>query len=307
MKQTILLTAVIILGFSAQFGLSRFLETNQVPLPTDIAEADLYFKGETLKKISLGFDGLIADYYWMSALQYIGNKVENYQGTIQLDNLKPLNPRLLYPMLDTATTLDPNFTPAYVYGSMLLPAIDVDQAIKISEKGVAAESDNWQMYHNLGFIYWKKGDYKNAAEIYTLGAAKPGAPEWMKQMGANMLAQGGSRNLAREMYRQIYETAPNHQTRELAENRLMQIDSFDERDAIRTALENFQKQNTHCPGSWRELLPLLKSAKRPNGEGFRFDPNGAPLDPSNVPYLLVNKDNKCDVIVDPVNSKIPSQ
>ncbi len=307
MKQIVLLTAIILLGFPAQFGLSRFLEANQSPLPPDIAEADLYFKGETLKKISLGFDGLIADYYWMSALQYFGNKVANYHGEIQIDNLKPLNPRLLYPMLDIATTLDPNFTPAYIYGSMLLPAIDVDQAIKISEKGVAAEPDNWQMYHNLGFIYWKKGDYKNAAEIYTQGAIKPDAPDWMKQMGANMLAQGGSRNLAREMYYQIYESAPNHQTKELAESRLSQIDSFDERDAIRHALEDFQKQNTHCPVSWREVLPLLKSIKLPNGEGLHFDSSGAPLDPSNVPYLLVNEDNKCDVGLDWKTSKIPYQ
>ena len=306
MKQIVLLTAIILVGFLAQFGLSRFLEATQSPLPPDIAEADLYFKGETLKKISLGFDGLVADYYWMSSLQYIGNKVANYPGEIQIDNLKPLNPRLLYPMLDTATTLDPDFTSAYIYGSMLLPTIDVDQAIKISKKGVAAEPDNWQMYQNLGFIYWKKGDYKNAAEIYNQGATKNNAPDWMKQMGANMLTQGGSRNLAREMYHQIYETAPNHQTKELAESRLLQIDSFDERDSIRAALEDFQKQNAQCPNSWREVSPLLKSAKLSNGDALRFDSNDAPLDPSNVPYLLINKD-KCDVDLDWRTSKIPYQ
>jgi tetratricopeptide (TPR) repeat protein len=307
MKQTNLLAAIIIIGLLAQFGLSRFLESNQTALPPDIAEADLYFKGETLKKISLGFDGLIADYYWMSSLQYIGNKVEHYQGEIQLDNLKPLNPRLLYPMLDTATTLDPDFTPAYSYGSMLLPAIDVEQAIKISQKGVAAQPDNWQVYHNLGFIYWKKGDYKNAAETYALGAAKKDAPDWMRHMSANMLAQGGSRSVAREMYRQIYEAAPNHQTKEVAEKRLLQIDSFDERDAIRVALENFQAKNAHCPNSWREISTLLKSAKISNGTGLRFDISGAPVDPSDAPYLLINKDNKCDVDLDLKTSKIPYQ
>jgi tetratricopeptide (TPR) repeat protein len=233
--------------------------------------------------------------------------VANYQGEVQLDNLKPLNPRLLYPMLDTATTLDPNFTPAYIYGSMLLPAIDVEQAIKLSEKGVAAEPDNWQMYHNLGFIYWKKGDYKNAAEIYTLGAAKPDAPEWMRQMSANMQAQGGSRSLAREMYRQIYETAPSQQTKELAESRLLQIDSLDERDAIRTTLKNFQAKNVICPNSWREASSLLKAVKLSNGSGLRFDSKDAPLDPSNVPYLLVNNDNTCDVDLNWMTSKIPYQ
>lgn len=307
MKQTILLISLIVLCLFSQYGLSRFLETTQTAIPSEIVEADLYFKGETLKKMSLGFDGLIADYYWMSSLQYIGNKTANYQGTIQFDDLKPLNPRLLYPMLDAATTLDPDFTPAYIYGSMLLPAIDVEQAIKISEKGVAAQLDNWQMYHNLGFIYWRKTDYKNAAEIYTLGATKPNAPDWMKQMSANMQAQGGSRDLAREMYRQIYASAPNDQTKELAEKRLLQIDSFDDRDAIRAVLNNFQTKYNGCPSSWREVFPLLKSAQLLGSKKLRFDANFAPLDPSDAPYLLIDKDAKCDVDLNWKLSKVPYQ
>lgn len=306
MRQILLLTAIIIVGFAAQFGLSRFLEISRASLPSDIAEADLYLTGETLKKLSFGFDGLIADYYWINSLQYVGNKLHSFEGDIQIDNLKPLNPRLLYPMLDVATTLDPEFASPYMYGSVILPAINVEQAIKISEKGIAAQPDNWRMYSRLGFIYWKKGDYKKAAEIYALGSLKPNAPEWVKMMSANMEAQGGSRDLAREMYRQMYKDAPNDQTREIAVKRLMQIDSFDERDAIRSVLQDFQTKNSACPNTWREVYSALLTVKLPHGNGLRFDSNNAPIDPSDVSYLLINQNNKCNVDLG-LTSKVPYQ
>jgi len=59
-------------------------------------------------------DGLVADVYFMRALQYIGNKlVKTNIEEINIENLRPLNPRLLYPLLDKATDLDPNFIAAY--------------------------------------------------------------------------------------------------------------------------------------------------------------------------------------------------
>ncbi len=207
-------------------------------------------------------------------------------------------------MLDTAATLDPNFTAVYSYGATVLPAINVDEAIKLLEKGIAAQPDNWLLYHQLGYIYWKNKDYQKAGGTYDKGATKPNAPVWMRQMSAYMQAQGGSRETARAMYGQMYETAQDGQMRELALKRLSQIDSFEERDAIRTALQNFQTKNNQCPNGWREVIPLLRAAKLPNGNNLRFDSSGSPIDPSGAPYLLINKDNKCDVDLDWKISKI---
>jgi len=303
--KTLFLLAVIVFGFAAQFGLSRFLETNRAELPPEIAEENLFFKSDTLKLMSFGFDGLMADYYWSSALQYIGGKVVKHEGEIQIDNLKPLNPRLLYPMLDAAVTLDPQFTAAFAYASTVLPAIDLEQAIKISEKGIAAQPENWRMYHNLGFIYWRAGDFRRAADIYNIGAGKPNAPNWMKQMSAKMQADGGSRDTARQMYRQMYESGDDEQIKEVAAARLLQFDSLDERDLIRPILQNFQIQNGRCANAWREILPLLRTQKLSNGKSLRFAADGSPVDPSNSPYLIVNTDGKCDVDLNAGTSKIP--
>jgi tetratricopeptide (TPR) repeat protein len=305
MKKHVALFAILIFGFPAIFGLSRFLESNKTELPAETLEQDLAFGGATLKKAALGFEGLLADYYWMSALQYVGRKLIDSKTDVQLDNLRPLNPRLLYPYIDAATTLDPDFTAVYAYGSTVLPAVNSEQAVKISEKGINAQPDNWRMYHNLGFIHWQLGDFKKAAEIYAVGATKPDAPSWMRQMSAKMQAEGGSRKTAREIYLQMHDSAQDAQTRELAIKRLQQLESLDERDAIRPILAEFQNQTNRCPTNWREVLSALKIVRFANGKTLRFAPDNSPLDPSDVPYLLVQKDGKCDVDLNSQISKIP--
>ena len=106
--------AVIVFGFTAVFGLSSFLEKNRVSLPESYEDEDLSLQGKRLKGYALGFEGLLADWYWMRSLQYIGDKVVNSKAEVlSIDNLRPLNPRLLYPLLDNATDLDPKFITAY--------------------------------------------------------------------------------------------------------------------------------------------------------------------------------------------------
>ena len=59
--------------------------------------------------MSLGFNGLIADWYWMRSLQYVGRKVLSRPGRSMLDNLGNLDLKQLPSLLDTATTIDPAF------------------------------------------------------------------------------------------------------------------------------------------------------------------------------------------------------
>ena len=304
--KTLALCAVVLLGFAAVFGLSNFLESARPPLPEGYEDSDLALQGARLKGFSLGSEGLIADWYWMQSLQYIGNKVLNSKEDINLENLRPLNPRLLYPMLDTATDLDPHFTAVYSYGAVVLPAIDPDQAIKIAEKGIRENPNEWRFYQHLGYIYWRLQAYEKAAEAYSAGAKIAGAPPFLKLMAAQMKNQGGSRETARAIYEQMLAGAEDQQTRENAAVHLLKLDSMDERDAIRAALEEFQRKNNRCATDWREAFPLLKNLKTPRG-ALRFDASTlAPVDPTNIPYLLQNT-GKCDVAVNIELSKIPPQ
>jgi hypothetical protein len=81
----------------------------------------------------------------------------------------------------------------------------------------------------------------------------------------------------------------------MARRRLMQLDSWDERDALRKVLTAQQTRTGRCPANWREVEQMLRAMRAP------LDASGAPLDPSNAPYVLQSA--KCDVELSP-NSQI---
>ena len=298
------LLAILIFGFVAVYLMSAKLEKMQQRENESFADDDLYFSSSQLNLIGSDFKGLIADWYWMNSLQYMGTKISKFDGDINVNDLRPLNPRLLYPMLDIAATLDPQFITIYSYGAAILPAIDSKQAIKLLEKGVAANPENWRLYHNLGYIYWQQKNYPKAAEKYSEGSKKEGAPVWMRQMSASMQAQGGSREFARQIYGQMLESAEDEQTKTFAGLRFAQFQSLDERDGIFKVLQNFEQKNQRCPASWSEISNDLRNITLPDDSRLRFDKNGTPIDPTDVPYVLKNEQGKC--IVDLSNdSNIP--
>jgi hypothetical protein len=116
-------------------------------------------------------------------------------------------------------------------------------------------------------------------------------------MSARMAAEGGSRQAAREMYQHLYDEATDMHIKEMLAGRLMQVDSFDQRDLIRRVLSEYSKRFERCPTAWRDITPALRALRFPVNSS-----TGAPLDPSGTPYVLVK--NGCEVDLDP-RSKVP--
>jgi|GEM_PF-6848412 len=120
------------IAFIGTAVLSDHIQSHRITVPESYSDEDLDLQGKRLKGYSLGAEGLLADWYWMRSLQYVGDKiVRSTDTTINLDDLNSLNPRLLYPLLDNATDLDPKFINAFVYGAVVLPTVDPEQAIKL--------------------------------------------------------------------------------------------------------------------------------------------------------------------------------
>ncbi len=300
----ILPAVVIVLGFSAIYVLSNYLEKNRVVLPENYDDTDLAFEGRRLKGFALGAEGLLADWYWIKSLQYLGDKfVKSEMESINIEDLRNFNPRLLYPYLDNATDLDPRFMVPYSYGAVVLPAIDPEKAIALAEKGIANNPEQWRLHQHLGYIYWRLKNYEKAAEVYEKGSRITGSGDFMKMMAAAMKIQAGSRETARAMYQQMFDEATDPQTRGNAQFRLMELNSLDERDAIRSALEQSKENSGRCPQSLQEILPLLRSVKLAGGHNFKIDNANNLVDPSGAPYLLDQQ--ICDVKLDPERTKLP--
>lgn len=228
---------------------------------------------EAMKRMALSYDALLADVYWIRAIQHYGDTKRSTDADKSY--------HLLYPLLDLTTSLDPRFNAAYQFGAIFLaerppagpgqPA----QAIALLEKGIKAQPDNWRLLQALGFIhYWWYEDYPTAARWFDEAARRPRAPVWMAPLAAVTLAQGGNRNASRQMWRSIAEHEGDEWFRMEALRRLQQLDALDQMDALRSALSAYRSRTGRPAGRWEDLVAarLLR---------------GVPRDPLGLPYRLV--------------------
>lgn len=278
---------LIAAGFAVVAFLSSYVEQRRVTLPVGYEDTDLALEGKRLKGWALGTEGLLADWYWMNSLQYIGGKIVRSEAeTINLEDLRPLNPRLLYPLLDNATDLDPRFMAAYSYGASVLPAVDPALAIELTKKGIANNPSAWRLHQYLGYIYWRLKMYEKAAETYEAGSRIPGAGAFMRQMAAAMQTEGGSRNTARAIYSQILAEAEDQSSRDNAQLRLLEIDSLEEREAVNKLLDDHERRNGRCIEQVSDIFAGLREVTLPQGRDFRIDKNNQLIDPAGKPYRL---------------------
>ena len=288
--KTISLALIVVMGMFATVASARLVDARRPPAGVTAADESLYLNAGTAKRLSLGFNGLAADWYWMRSLQYVGRKILAVDENTAIDDLSQLDLKLLAPLLENATTLDPEFLDPYEYAAVVLPAIDVNEAIRITRRGIDANPTAWRLYQHLGYIYWQQGDYATAGEIYGLGAQLPGAPVWLEAMKARMAAEGGSRDTAREIYTRMFEQSADDKVKDMAHRRLLQLQSLEERDGLRKLLAMYQARAGRCPSNWREIETALRAVRAP------LDASGAPLDPSGAPYVLHSP--KCEVVLD---------
>ncbi|MCA1558489.1 MAG: hypothetical protein LC731_08120, partial [Acidobacteria bacterium] len=280
-EETAWLLALLVFGLLGAVAVARSTEQRpKLASQTIPVEEQLYLKGPSAKRMSLAFNAIMADWYWMRSLQYVGRKALQHE-RIRIDNLSELDLKLLAPLLDTASTLDPKFMAVYEYGAVVLPTVsDTDEdeaAIALLKKGIAANPEAWRLYHHLGYIYWQRGDFKSASEAYGAGARVEGAPAWMKSMEANMLAHGTSPEMARAIYWRMLEESKDEQVKAIAQYRLAQVDSLEERRLITNAIDFYRSQTGgRCPPAWRDINRELSALQR--FKKLRLDETGTPLD-----------------------------
>jgi predicted Zn-dependent protease len=302
MKRDYFLVLTIVVGLTAAAILTHWNDERHRDLKVQLPDEQLYLNGPAMKRLTLAFNGIAADWYWMRSLQYVGRRIVNYEdthsGNFDLHGLSSLDLRLLPSLLRMTTTLDPQFLEPYYYGALILPDLNPDEAISFLNHGIAANPDKWRLYQHLGYIYWQRGDYNKASEVYAAGAKIPGVPPWMMAMSARMKAEGGAGQAAREMYTHLSESSDDPKVKEMVEKQLMRLDSLEDRDKIRRVLADYATRSGRCAASWKEISAVLPAA------GFQTDASGAPLDPTNVSYRLIK--NGCDVDLGE-RSEVPRQ
>jgi len=236
--------------------------------------------GSALKKMSLGYDSLLADIYWTRAVQYYGNRAG-------IDGAKF---DLLWPLLDIATTLDSKLIIAYRFGAIFLSepppagAGRPDLAIELVKRGIAENPEQWHLNADLGFLYyWRMKDYPNAAAAYLEGSKNPKAPVWLKLMAARITEKGGSLETSRMIWSQIYETSQDKNVREKAMETLRGLRAQEDEARLDQLAQEYKNRFGHFPASASDLRAaglLREIPEDPAGNPYVFGADGkSRLDP----------------------------
>src|SRR5215210_8950334 len=98
MRKAILIL-IIVAGLVALYPMQRHIDAS-VPAEVSSDETLYLTSGETIKKMSLGLNGLAADIYWIRTIQYFGRKLLDSDKPISSQGTKDIDMPLLAPLLN---------------------------------------------------------------------------------------------------------------------------------------------------------------------------------------------------------------
>jgi hypothetical protein len=234
--------------------------------------------GKTVKRLSLGYSGLLANIYWTRAVQYFGSQHMRHSRRYDL----------LYPLLEITTDLDPNLIVAYENGAIFLSqktpdgADQPDKAVALLEKGIKANPDHWRLYFTLGFVHYIDRDDPKAAQVaFERGSEVPGALPWMKVMAARMAERSKDISTAMALWQAIYETTTDKDVHETAMSHLVSLAADRDINELQRRVKVYRQRTGRLPATWSDLISagLLSEV---------------PLTPFKDPYVL-KADGQVDV------------
>lgn len=248
----------------------------------------LYISSPKLvKRLSLGYEGLLADIYWTRAVQYYGGVHHSGGGSF----------KQLWPLLNITTQLDPQLMPAYQYGATFLTAKPPagpgmpQQAIELMQYGIQKNPDDWRLYYNLGFIYYMDlKDYPKAAAVFQQGSDKPRAHPFLKVLAAQSAQRGGDAQTAGLLWETMYETTRDKYIRENAVWHLRALKVNQDVTKLEELVGVYRQKYGRLPTSLPEmvragLLPGIPQDPLGNPYKLGFEGKVSVSDPESLPFI----------------------
>ena len=263
-----LIVAVGVAGAVAVAWQLERIEKNQPFRPDEI----VYLPPPQLAGLaSLGHKTLMADYYWIQALQYYGEELN-----------RRLHYRDLYRFIDLVVTLDPDFEQAYRFGGTAIPYHpggwkwqNRAEAEDILLRGLKRFPDDFRMWMQLGFVRGIIGtDLAGAAEAYRRAAEVPDAPRWIPKLVTRLLATAGALDRAEAYAKSFLEHAETPEMREAMARRLKELEIERTLRRLDGAIETYRGRFGRDPESVEALVGagLLSTVpEEPLGGEYRIE------------------------------------
>jgi tetratricopeptide (TPR) repeat protein len=270
-SRKVTVTASVVLLFCLAGSAFLLRRLDQVRATATLEEVLYLNSPKWVKRLSLGYTGLLADIYWTRAVQYFGShhvvKAKDYN--------------LLYPLLEITTALDPKLIVAYQFGATFLgpkPPLGAgqpDKAVALLEYGIRNNPDNWKLYYELGFFYYmERKDYAKAAEAFERGIKVPNSHPFLRVLAARMAQHAGEFDTARMLWYTTYQNTTETQIRQNAVEHLQALRVDEDVTNLEEVVAKYRQQTGMFPATISDL----------ERAGFI---RGTPMDPTGRPYKLM--------------------
>jgi hypothetical protein len=216
---------------------------------------------------------LLADYYWLQAIQATGkaNSEEEYRDIADYAQL--------------VTDLDPDFAYVYEFAGVVVPYNrgretwrNTEESTALLEKGVA-HFPRWLFLRTL--LAYNYGvfqrEYARAAHLLEETARLPGAPAYLPLLATRLYAQAGSFDAASAFATQFAATASDPETRAAFEHRTKEIALERILQELDRAVAAFRERNGRLPKNVKELVAsgqLTAIPEDPLGGDIRLGDDG---------------------------------
>jgi hypothetical protein len=207
-------------------------------------------RASLLRIAGRAFVPLLADYYWLSAIQATGkaNTQAEYRDIADYAQL--------------ITDLDPDFAYVYQFGGVMVPYnlgretwTNTRESTALLEKGVARFPDSVFLRTLLAYNYsvFQK-EYVRAAHLLEETARLPGAPAYLPLLATRLYTQAGDFEAASAFADQFAANAADPETRASFEHRTKEIALERILRMLDQAVSAFREHHGRLPTTLKELV-----------------------------------------------------
>jgi tetratricopeptide (TPR) repeat protein len=235
--------------------------------------------GKVVRVLSLGFERLVADLFWLRTVYYVGDERSHAAGYPDVARLA-----------EVVTDIDPYFRTAYatLYGAISALSGDPDAAIRLLEKGVRYVR-YWRLHFYLGFsYYWDRLDYARAAEHMHRAVELGGGPPYLKYLASRLYSQAGDTETALGFIRARLQEAETQEEREALQKRIWDLWINRDLRRINEAVRSYRADHGTGPPDIPTLVAaglLEREPTDPKGGRYTLGDDG--LAATDLPYEVL--------------------
>jgi len=135
------------------------------------------------KLLAFGFDTVVADFYWLRAVQIVGSS----RGPVGRN-------AVIGALIDVTTTLDPHVGHPYRFAAVWMTDDEaaVRKANELIRRGIEHHPEDWRGYFYLAFNhFFYLGEPIEASRALDRAITLEGAPQYLSRLAARLKSQSG--------------------------------------------------------------------------------------------------------------------